>query len=95
MKIGRRRLIDAALVLGGVAILFVLLQAPPATTPKLPIDKLHAPLWDTAFEQGKKSAEASCETCHNPAQLTFTEKHPAGRRCLFCHRLAKVQAAAP
>lgn len=95
MKIGRRHLLDAALVLGGIGILFVLLQAPPATTPNLPIDKLHRPLWSAAIEKGKKSAETSCQTCHNPDQIPFADNHPTGRRCLFCHRLSENQPTAP
>jgi hypothetical protein len=89
MKRTRRRLLDATLVLAGIAILFILLQAPPATTPNLPVDELHAPLWDAVIEHGKKSTEATCLTCHNSEQIPFTTSHPTGRRCLFCHRLSK------
>ncbi|APG28349.1 hypothetical protein A7E78_11105 [Syntrophotalea acetylenivorans] len=95
MKIGRRRLLDAALILVGIGILFFLLQAPPATTPNLPANELHRPFWNTAILQGKKSAETSCQSCHNPDQVPFTADHPAGRRCLFCHRLPENQPAAP
>ncbi len=95
MKIGKPRLLDVALLLGGIGILYFLLQAPPATTPNLPTDKLHQPLWKAAAEKGKKTAEASCQTCHNPDQIPFAENHPAGRRCLFCHRLSPNQPASP
>jgi hypothetical protein len=95
MNRSRRRLLDVTLVLGGIVILFVLLQAPPVITPKLPIDELHAPFWKVAVEQGKKSAEASCQTCHNPEQIPFATNHPDGRRCLFCHRLSQNQPDAP
>lgn len=95
MKLSRRRLLDVTLVLGGIAILVVLIKAPPATTPELPDDELHAPLGNTAIEQGKKAAENSCQACHNPAQIPFTTNHPAGRRCLFCHRLSQNQPATP
>jgi len=95
MKLNRRRLLDATLILGCIAILFILLQAPPATTPELPIDEIHAPLRKTAVMQGKKPAEASCQTCHNSEQIPFTTNHPVSRRCLFCHRLSKTQPADP
>ncbi len=95
MKKSRRRLLDATLVLGGIVILFVLLQAPPATTPELPVDELHAPLWKAAVMEGKKSAEASCQTCHNPNQIPFATNHRNSRRCLFCHQLSKTQPASP
>jgi len=95
MKISRRHLLDVILVLGGIAILVVLLKAPPATTPELPVDKIHQPLLNTALTQSKKTAERSCQTCHNPSQIPFTTNHPAGRRCLFCHRLSKNQPASP
>ncbi|OEU57167.1 MAG: hypothetical protein BA871_13660 [Desulfuromonadales bacterium C00003096] len=95
MKLSRRHLLDVTLVLGGIAILVVLIKAPPATTPELPVDKIHQPLLSTALKQGKKSAEKSCQTCHNPDQIPFATNHPAGGRCLFCHRLSQNQSAAP
>jgi hypothetical protein len=89
-----RRLIDAALVLLVIAVLVLLLQAPPATTPEMPLDDTHRPLLATVAEQGKKTAERRCQTCHNPENIPFSVGHPAGYRCLFCHRLpAEISAA--
>lgn len=87
MNISRRRLLDIALILAGIAILTVLLIAPPGTTPRLPDDPTHRPLANIALQQGKKAAEASCRDCHNPDRIPFPGSHPDGRRCLFCHRL--------
>jgi mono/diheme cytochrome c family protein len=89
-----RRLIDALLLLAGVAIVIFLLRAPPATTPAMPVDDIHRKLVDSAFEQGKKSAEQHCASCHNPDNIAFTPSHPSGNRCLFCHRLPARQPAA-
>jgi mono/diheme cytochrome c family protein len=86
-----RRFIDALLVLAGIAIVIFLLRAPPATTPAMPVDDIHRKLVDSAFEQGKKSAEQHCASCHNPDNIAFTADHPAGNRCLFCHRLPARQ----
>jgi hypothetical protein len=83
-----RRLVDAVLVLLGIAVLVLLLQAPPATTPEMPLDDTHRPLLATVAEQGKKTAERRCQTCHNPENIPFPVGHPAGYRCLFCHRLS-------
>lgn len=87
MKKSYRRLLDLTLVLAAIAIVLVLLQAPPATTPALPDDPIHQPFPPLAAEQGKKAAETSCRTCHNPAERPFAAGHPGGDRCLFCHRL--------
>ncbi len=92
-----RRLLDLALVLAGIAILLVLLQAPPVTTPELPGDDIHRPFLALAIKQGKKAAESSCRNCHNPVDRPFSAGHPTGDRCLFCHRLPakKPGATAP
>lgn len=82
-----RRIIDGALLLLGAAILILLLMAPPATTPGIPDDKDHRKLIEIAESQGKKSAENRCESCHGPSRTPLPENHPAGYRCLFCHRL--------
>jgi hypothetical protein len=87
MRLGWRRLIDGMLLLLGIAVLILLLQAPPATTPELPVDDTHRPLLAMVAEQGKKSAETRCQSCHNPDNIPFALGHPVGHRCLFCHRL--------
>jgi cytochrome c553 len=89
-----RRLIDAALVLLVIAVLVLLMQAPPSTTPELPLDDTHRPLLAVVAEQGKKSAERRCQTCHNPDDIPLPVGHPAGYRCLFCHRLSENQPEA-
>jgi hypothetical protein len=97
MTVNYRRLIDVTLVLLGIAVLVLLLQAPPATTPELPLDDTHRPLLTAVAEQGRKNAERRCQTCHNPGNIPFPVGHPAGYRCLFCHRLPENQpdAASP
>jgi hypothetical protein len=82
-----RRFLDGALILLGLAIVILLLLAPPATTPRMPRDDLHRALAETSLGQGKKAAEKHCTNCHNPVNIPFSEDHPAGSRCLFCHRL--------
>ena len=91
MKKGNRRLLDICLVLAGIVILIALLIAPPGTTPPLPDNPTHRPLASLARQQGKKSAEAYCQDCHNPDRVRFPDNHPEGRRCLFCHRLPDRQ----
>jgi mono/diheme cytochrome c family protein len=82
-----RRIIDGGLLLLGVAVLILLLMAPPASTPELPADAIHGKLAEAAASQGKKTAENHCASCHNPADMPLPEDHPAGYRCLFCHHL--------
>ncbi|MEZ4601580.1 MAG: cytochrome c [Syntrophotaleaceae bacterium] len=82
-----RRFIDAGLLLLGAAVLILLLMAPPATTPKLPANDIHQQFVETAVAHGKKTAEKGCGDCHNPDAIPLPDNHPAGYRCLFCHRL--------
>ncbi len=71
----------------GVAVVTVLLAAPPETTPHLPGDSTHARFRAIAHEQGKKAAEKFCKNCHGKAGMEFSKDHPDPNRCLFCHKL--------
>ncbi len=87
-----RRAIDIGLIVLGIAIVFLLIQAPPVSTPELPLDKEHQPYLQIARQQGKKAAEKFCINCHD---MTNIAGHPTENRCLFCHRLPKKNLKQP
>lgn len=69
------------LVLAG--ILIFLFNAPPETTAKLPVDKIHSKF----YNMKKKDAEKKCNNCHaSGKQSPLPEDHPPKPRCLFCHK---------
>ncbi len=81
---GRRTLIYNILFLVvGAAILIFLLNAPPETTVKLPLDDTHKKFQTMK----KKEAETHCEKCHSKeGGMPLPEGHPPKYRCLFCHK---------
>jgi len=81
---GRRTLFYNILFLAvGAGILLFLLNAPPETTVKLPLDDNHRPFQTMK----KKEAETHCEKCHSKeGGMPLPEGHPPKYRCLFCHK---------
>lgn len=66
------------------AILLLLWNAPPETTPRLPANEDHRQF----FTMDRKEAEKFCESCHQPGGIRpLSEDHPPTFRCLFCHKL--------
>jgi hypothetical protein len=66
------------------SIFLFLWYAPKETTPTLPHDQQHQPLFAIA---SKKEAEKQCSLCHAPEMVApLPAAHPDGNRCLFCHK---------
>ncbi|MCL2791124.1 MAG: hypothetical protein FWD79_10835 [Desulfobulbus sp.] len=79
----KKLLANGLFIVGGIAILGVLFNAPPETTKPLPHDPNH----ERFMTMDKKEAEQFCAHCHaagKQAQLSAT--HPPPNRCLFCHK---------
>ncbi len=83
----RSRVIDIVLIAAGVILVLVLWQAPPVSTARMPYDDTHREFYDLVRTEGKKAAEARCETCHNAEMVPFPPDHPPKYRCLLCHKL--------
>ena len=81
---------DLLLIAAGLGLLLFLWLAPPVSTPTMPRDATHQPMYDLVAAESKKAADARCTECHNPEQTPMPADHPATTsRCLFCHRLEK------
>lgn len=78
---------DILLLLGGLAIIGILMMAPEESTTRVPKNETHQLMYDTFHKEGKKSAGKLCEECHNADGVPFPPQHPPKSRCLFCHKL--------
>ncbi len=71
------------------AVLPRLIQDPPESTSRVPLDSAHLRLHNLVSAEGNKAAEAFCGDCHNSGNVAFPDGHPPKDRCLFCHKLEK------
>jgi hypothetical protein len=85
---------DLAFAAIAVAIVGVLLLAPPESTIRVPDDDSHRELAALQERQGKKATEEVCRTCHNDTDLPLSKDHPPKHRCLFCHKFSEQKKPA-
>jgi hypothetical protein len=79
----KKMLANVLFIAVGIAIMGLLLDAPPETTKPLPHDQNH----ERFMPMAKKEAEQFCRNCHAPdQQAPLAATHPPPNRCLFCHK---------
>ena len=78
-------------VLGAVLMVFFFISGEEKTS-KVPYDEAHWPSYEIMKKTGsKREAEKGCEKCHNDGKIPFPKGHPSKDRCLFCHKMQRVE----
>lgn len=80
-----------AVFLGLIAavLLVIVMISGPETTRRVPRTEHHLAVYAASGTTAKKQLEKSCQDCHGTNAAPLPVSHPAGARCLICHRLEK------